>query len=171
MIRSDVYMMSVLAMIVILVVIVCLRNGSCSYLIRRLARARNVTQSNECHLYVRSSADDRDGDSGCRRHLDGCAAYHPCGQRQVLDRFVLLDDLPVCCFRRRQRRLSTIISAAWGGRTGPFIVVVAAVFFIFSLVFGLRKGWLIQLLEHRAKRKQVTYAHSSTSGRAVEGGS
>ncbi len=67
MIRVNAHMMSVLAMIVILVVVVLFKEWKLFLFDPSFGkRARNVTQSNECHLYVRSSADDRDGDSGCR---------------------------------------------------------------------------------------------------------
>lgn len=49
----------------------------------------------------------------------------------------------------------TIISAMGSGLpTGPFIVVVAAVFFIISLVFGKERGLLIQKLQYKRQQKE-----------------
>ncbi|WP_010098384.1 metal ABC transporter permease [Ornithinibacillus scapharcae] len=52
--------------------------------------------------------------------------------------------------------LGTFISAVGNGwPTGPFIVVVAAFFFVISLVLGKEKGILINYLERRSQRKQM----------------
>ncbi|GEN55859.1 hypothetical protein GCM10012290_05070 [Halolactibacillus alkaliphilus] len=51
--------------------------------------------------------------------------------------------------------IGTLISAQGRGwPTGPFIVVVAASFFIFSLVFGKEKGLLIHYLHRQNQSKQ-----------------
>lgn len=53
--------------------------------------------------------------------------------------------------------IGTLVSTLGSGwPTGPFIVVTAAGIFVLSILFGLRKGWLTQLLERRMKKKQVS---------------
>lgn len=52
--------------------------------------------------------------------------------------------------------LGTIISALGKGwPTGPFIVIVAAGFFLVSITFGIQKGWLVKWLELRARRRSA----------------
>lgn len=62
--------------------------------------------------------------------------------------------------------LGTLISAMGKGLpTGPFIVVVAAVMFGISLVFGKEKGLLIKYLQFRNHRKQQqTRIYAKTEG-------
>ena len=53
--------------------------------------------------------------------------------------------------------IGTLVSTLGSGwPTGPFIVVTASSIFVLSILFGLRKGWLTQLLERRMKKKQVS---------------
>ncbi|WP_062354379.1 metal ABC transporter permease [Bacillus kwashiorkori] len=65
--------------------------------------------------------------------------------------------------------LGTIISAIGNGwPTGPFIVLVAATFFIISLIFGMEKGLLIKYiqlqLQKRASYKGIAVANVETEG-------
>ncbi|MBD8069589.1 metal ABC transporter permease [Bacillus sp. PS06] len=56
--------------------------------------------------------------------------------------------------------VGTAISALGSGwPTGPFIVVVAASFFVVSLIFGKEKGVLLQYLRYRKQKKQVKQDH------------
>lgn len=50
----------------------------------------------------------------------------------------------------------TFVSALGSGwPTGPFIVLAAAVFFIFSLIFGKEKGLLIYYIQYKKKQQEV----------------
>lgn len=52
--------------------------------------------------------------------------------------------------------LGTLISTMGSGwPTGPFIVISASSLFVVSLVFGARKGLLVTLLQQRAQRKHI----------------
>lgn len=42
-----------------------------------------------------------------------------------------------------------------GWPTGPFIVIAASFFFVVSLAFGMRKGLLVMYLQHRAQQKRL----------------
>ncbi|MFA9556693.1 metal ABC transporter permease [Evansella sp. AB-rgal1] len=65
------------------------------------------------------------------------------------------------CFGGISGAIGTAISAIGRGwPTGPFIVVVAALFFIISLVFGKEKGILLKHLQFRKQQK----AHSQEIG-------
>lgn len=170
MVRSGVYMMSVLAMIVILVVIVLFKewklflfDPSFGKGLGMSLKAMNVIYTFVLVLTIVM------GIQAVGVILMAALLIIPAvSARYWTDSFFWMIFLSAV-FGGGSGALGTIISALGAGwPTGPFIVVVAAVFFIFSLVFGLRKGWLIQLLEHRAKRKQVTYAHLSTSGRVLK---
>jgi manganese/zinc/iron transport system permease protein len=58
--------------------------------------------------------------------------------------------------------MGTFISAVGNGwPTGPFIVVVAACFFVFSLVFGKEKGILVNRLELMSQKKQLSSKRKS----------
>lgn len=53
--------------------------------------------------------------------------------------------------------VGTLISAMGSGwPTGPFIIVTAACLFLTSLIFGLEKGLLVQYLLHRRQKRSVT---------------
>lgn len=66
--------------------------------------------------------------------------------------------------------IGTFISAiGTGWPTGPFIVVIAASFFIISLVFGKEKGLVINHLERRSHRKQLVASKRRTSTLEVKG--
>ena len=55
----------------------------------------------------------------------------------------------------------TVISSLGDGwPTGPFIVVSSSVMFVFSLVFGAEKGLLIQAVQLRLQKKRVEKDHS-----------
>lgn len=52
--------------------------------------------------------------------------------------------------------VGTLITAIWSGLpTGPFIVVVASLLFIFSLLFGKEKGMVIRYFEQYRQRKML----------------
>ncbi|MDA3128779.1 metal ABC transporter permease [Aliibacillus thermotolerans] len=52
--------------------------------------------------------------------------------------------------------VGTLITALWSGLpTGPFIVVVASSLFIFSLLFGKEKGIVLRFIEQSRQRKTI----------------
>jgi manganese/zinc/iron transport system permease protein len=53
--------------------------------------------------------------------------------------------------------VGTIISALGEGwPTGPFIIVTVSAMFLFSLLFGLEKGLLVQYIQHRRQKRAVS---------------
>lgn len=78
-------------------------------------------------------------------------------------------------------RMMVILSAIFGGvsgtigtfisaigkslPTGPFIVVVAAVIFTFSLIFGKEKGLLVNYMQHRIYQKKQRMSIQMETGR------
>lgn len=63
----------------------------------------------------------------------------------------------------------TLISAIGSGLpTGPFIVVIAATFFIFSLLFGKERGIVIQYVQFRMQKKKFTKASIPFETRGVK---
>lgn len=64
--------------------------------------------------------------------------------------------------------LGTIVSALGKGwPTGPFIVIIAAILFLVSLVFGTQKGLFVQRIELREKRKHVKRTRHQQARRAM----
>lgn len=64
--------------------------------------------------------------------------------------------------------VGTLISALGSGLpTGPFIVVVAAVFFLISLLFGKERGLFIRFWQFRIQRKKFTETSTQMETRGV----
>ncbi|WP_096152852.1 MULTISPECIES: metal ABC transporter permease [Bacillus] len=60
--------------------------------------------------------------------------------------------------------IGTLLSTITRGMpTGPLIIVAATIVFIFSLIFGFKKGLLIKFIQHVKVQKQVTRENIVTS--------
>ena len=170
MVRSDVHMMSILAAVVILVVIVLYKEWKLFLFDPSFAKGLGMSlrTMNILYTFVLVLTIVM-GIQAVGVILMAALLIIPAVSARYwthsFSRMIILSAL----FGGGSGAIGTILSALGSGwPTGPFIVVVAAVFFLLSLVFGLRKGWLVQALEYRVKRKQIAYTRVATSSRVLK---